>query len=521
MATSLLRHPGYHAQLAPERLAVVMAETGVSLTYRALDAFANRLARLYHSLGLGYGDHVAYQLENRVECPALQWGAHYAGLYYTFLSTRLTPAETVYIVENCDATVLVLSARCATAALLAALSELPSPPQVFILEAPCEGRPALLETLQTYLATPLEDAREGSEMLYSSGTTGRPKGVKPALTGKPLGSTEVIAQQLEKAFAVDERCVYLSPAPYYHAAPLKWVRGVHVLGGTAVLMEKFEAQNALAAIETHRVSHSQWVPTMFHRLLNLPAPLRQRYDLSSQRVVVHAAAPCPIATKQAMIDWWGPILYEYYGSTEQIGMTMSNTHDWLAHPGTVGRAIYGRLHILDESGRSLPAGEDGLVYFSDSLPFSYHKDPAKTAEAYNDRGWACVGDIGHLDEEGFLYLTDRQSNMIISGGVNVYPQETENVLVSHPLVLDAAVIGIPDPDLGESVHALIQLHDTSLANDALATTLLQFCREHLSSIKCPRSLEFRQELPREPTGKLLKRLLRVERPNASDQEVCA
>lgn len=515
MATAPLRHPGYHAERSPERIAVLIAETGAALTYRALDAFANRLARLYQSLGLQYGDHVAYQLENRVECPALQWGAHYAGLYYTFLSTRLTPAESAYIVADCDAKLLVLSAKCATPELLAAISRQPSAPRVFILDTELSGTESLQVALQQHSPAALENPREGSEMLYSSGTTGRPKGVKPQLTGLPLGSSEVIAQQLEKAFAVNEHSVYLSPAPYYHAAPLKWVRGVHVLGGTAILMEKFDAEATLAAIDDYQVTHSQWVPTMFHRLLNLPHEIRRKYTLSSQQVAVHAAAPCPIPTKQAMLDWWGPILYEYYGSTEQIGMTMTNSDDWLKHPGTVGRAIYGRLHILNEDGHELPAGEDGLVYFSESLPFTYHKDPTKTAEAYNDKGWASVGDIGHLDADGYLYLTDRKSNMIISGGVNVYPQETENVLLSHPLVLDAAVIGIPDSDLGESVHAVVQLHDHSEANDALVAALNSFCREQLSSIKCPRSIEFRQDLPREPTGKLLKRLLRDEYAKAA------
>lgn len=510
MTTPLLRHPGYHAERTPERLAVVIAETGAALTYGAMNAFANRLARLYQSLRLNYGDHVAYMVENRVECPALQWGAHYAGLYYTFLSTRLTPVESLYILEDCDAQLVVLSAKCATKELLDAIAHLPRAPKIFILDAPLEGAESLQAAMRAHSAAALDNPREGSEMLYSSGTTGRPKGVKPKLTGLPLGSTEVIALQLEKSFAVDSQSVYLSPAPYYHAAPLKWVRGVHVLGGTAVLMEKFDPEAALATIEMFQVTHSQWVPTMFHRLLNLPDATKSKYVLNSQQVAIHAAAPCPIPAKQAMIDWWGPILYEYYGSTEQIGMTMTNTAEWLERPGTVGRAIYGHLHIVGEDSRELSVGEDGLVYFSESLPFSYHKDPAKTAEAYNEKGWACVGDIGHLDADGYLYLTDRKSNMIISGGVNVYPQETENVLLGHPQVLDAAVIGIPDNDLGESVHAVVQLHNHSEASDALAAALNSFCREQLSSIKCPRSIEFRQDLPREPTGKLLKRLLRDE-----------
>ena len=510
MTTPLLRHPGYHAKHSPERLAVIIADTGAALSYRELDSFANRLARLYQDLGLNYGDHVAYQLENRVECSALQWGAHYAGLYYTFLSTRLTPAESIYILEDCDAKVVVLSEKYATPERLAAIARLPCAPKVFILNAQSSSTESLQTAMQRYSSAALDDPREGSEMLYSSGTTGQPKGVKPELTGKPLGSTEVIAQQLQQAFAVNEQSVYLSPAPYYHAAPLKWVRGVHVLGGTAVLMEKFDPEAALVAIDEYQVTHSQWVPTMFHRLLHLPDETRKKYSLNSQQVAVHAAAPCPIPTKQAMIEWWGPILYEYYGSTEQIGMTMTNTSDWLKRPGTVGRAIYGRLHIVGKDGKELPTGEDGLVYFSESLPFSYHKDPAKTFEAYNDKGWACVGDIGHLDADGYLHLTDRKSNMIISGGVNIYPQEAENILLTHPQVLDAAVIGIPDSDLGESMHAVVQLHDHNEASDALAQALSSFCREQLSSIKCPRSIEFRQDLPREPTGKLLKRLLRDE-----------
>jgi len=315
---------------------------------------------------------------------------------------------------------------------------------------------------------------------------------------------------MHRAFGVGPDSVYLSPAPYYHAAPMKWAQGVIALGGTVVLMEKFDAENALKSIERHKVTHSQWVPTMFHRLLGLPEEIRRRYDLSSQKVAVHAAAPCPVQTKEAMIAWWGPIVYEYYSCTEGIGMTFTDSSAWARRPGTVGRALYGKLHIVGEDGKEVPVGSEGLVYFSGTLRFSYHKDPDKTREAYTADGLATVGDIGKVDEEGFLYLTDRKSNMIISGGVNVYPQETENVLITHPKVFDVAVIGTPHEDLGEEVRAVVQLEPGVVPGPKVAEELVAWCRRQLSPIKCPRQIDFRDSLPREPNGKLLKRLLRDE-----------
>lgn len=505
-----LRYPSLHAQ-GPhaQKAAVVMADTGASLSYAALDAYANQLARLYQSLGLQAGDHVAYCLENRLECPAVQWGAHYAGLYYSFLSNRLTPAELAYIVEDCEAQVVVVSARTA-AVMLPVMARLAKPPRVYTLDAAAAGLPSLAAALQAFSTAPLSDALEGSDMLYSSGTTGRPKGVKPKLTGKPLGSTAMVADLMARGFGVTADSVYLSPAPYYHAAPLKWGQGITTLGGTLVILEKFEPEQALRVIEQYKITHSQWVPTMFHRLLSLPDTVKQRYDLSSQKVAVHAAAPCPIPTKQAMIDWWGPVLFEYYSCTEAIGMTFTDSKAWLAHPGTVGRPLMGVPHIVGDDGQELPVGQDGLVYFSGGPPFSYHHDEVKTREAYSAEGWATVGDIGHLDAEGFLYLTDRKSNMIISGGVNVYPQEAENVLITHPKVFDVAVIGTPHLDLGEEVRAVVQLRAGVLASPALADELIAHCRSQLSPIKCPRRVDFRESLPREPNGKLLKRLLRDE-----------
>ena len=508
-SNTALRYPGAHLSSHGAKPAVVMFESGAAMSYAELDAFANRLARLFRSLGLQPGAHVAFCVENRLECPALQWGAHYAGLYYTFISTRLTAGEALYIVQDCGAAALVLSD--ASAGVLAtALEKLKHSLTAYTLGKPRPGLPSLQESMASIDASPLPDSLEGSEMLYSSGTTGRPKGVKPMLTGKPLGSTAIVADLMQRAFGVGPDSLYLSPAPYYHAAPMKWAQGTTALGGTVVLMEKFDAESALKAIERYKVTHTQWVPTMFHRLLSLPEETRRRYDTTSQKVAVHAAAPCPVQTKEAMIQWWGPIIFEYYSCTEGIGMTFTDSVAWAKRPGTVGRALYGKLHIVGEDGRELPAGAEGLVYFSGTQPFSYHKDPEKTREAYTADGWATVGDIGRVDDEGFLYLTDRKSNMIISGGVNVYPQEAENVLITHPKVFDVAVIGTPHEDLGEEVRAVVQLEPGVAPDNGLAEELIAFCRQQLSPIKCPRKVDFRDSLPREPNGKLLKRLLRDE-----------
>lgn len=501
-------YPGAHVAQTPDKPAVIMAESGESMSYAALDAYANRLARLYQWLGLKPGSHVAYCLENRLECPAVQWGAHYAGLYYTFISTRLTGAEAAYIVEDCEAQVLVVTAKTAPA-ILDAVKALASPPRIYSLD-PLPGLKLFDDALSAFDSSPIQGALEGSEMLYSSGTTGRPKGVKPQLTGLPLGSTAVIAGLMQRGFGVTADATYYSAAPYYHAAPMKWGQGMTILGGTLVLAERFDAEGSLAAVERYKVTHSNWVPTMFHRLLALPENLRSKYDLSSQKVAVHAGAPCAVPTKQAMIDWWGPVLVEFYSCTESIGSTIVDSKSWLERPGTVGRAVLGEIHIVDESGRECATGEDGLVYFANGPKFSYHKDPAKTAEAFNEQGWATVGDIGHVDADGFLFLTDRKNNMIISGGVNVYPQETENVLVTHAKVFDVAVIGTPHADFGEEVRAVVQLEPGVVGDAALVEELIAFCRAQLSPIKCPRVIDFTDSLPREPNGKLLKRKLRDE-----------
>ena len=499
-------YPGAHLPELAEKPAVILAETGEQLTYAELDAYANRVGRLYRSIGLQEAEHVAYYVENRLDCIGLQWGAHYVGLYYTFINTRLKASEVIYILENCEAQVLVVSAATA-GEIVDAVSTLANPPKIYCLDE-FDGLELFSAACAGQDSSPLKGTTEGNEMLYSSGTTGTPKGVKPYMTQQPLGTTCVQAGLLSNGFGMDSDSIYLSPAPFYHAAPLKWSKGVIALGGTVVLMQKFRALEALQAIETYAITHSQWVPTMFSRMLALSSDERARFDLSSHKLAIHAAAPCPIPIKQAMLEWWGPIVAEYYSCTELIGMTKASPEDWMKKPGTVGRAIFGVIRIIDDTGEECAVGNDGLVYFSDGQKFSYHKDEIKTREAYNEKGWATVGDIGHVDADGFLYLTDRKSNMIISGGVNVYPQEVENLLISHPKIFDAAVIGTPHHDLGEEVRAVIQLKDGVEPNDALKEELINYTRDHLSHIKCPRVIDFSESLPREPNGKMLKRLLK-------------
>jgi acyl-CoA synthetase (AMP-forming)/AMP-acid ligase II len=389
---------------------------------------------------------------------------------------------------------------------------MPDVPLRLMLGGTAPGYESYEERVAAYPATPIEDESEGHDMLYSSGTTGRPKGVKLPLTEGPMGSQKILHGLLSLLFQPDADSVYLSTAPLYHAAPLRYCVTLHRFGATVVVMERFDPEQALAAIEKYRVTHSQWVPTMFIRMLKLPAETRARYDVSSLRAAVHAAAPCPVPVKQQMIDWWGPVLHEYYASTEANCFVYTNAEDWLAHPGTVGRPLFGEVHVCDENGREQPPGVPGTLYFGNAPMFEYHGDPAKTAESRDPwgNGWTTVGDIGYVDEDGFIYLTDRRSYVIISGGVNVYPQEAENVLAVHPKVADVAVIGVPDPEMGEAVKAVVQPMSMDEAGPDLEAELIEYCRAKLARYKCPRTVDFRAELPRHPTGKLYKRLLKDE-----------
>jgi long-chain acyl-CoA synthetase len=511
-------HLGKIAAEQPGKAAIIMAGSGQAISFAELDVAANKLAHVLFDAGLRPGDHIAFMLENRWEFLAIAWAAQRSGLYYTPVSSRLQADEIRYIVGDCGARSFITSKAMADgcASMAAVTSHVRSR---LMLDAVADGFLSYEQVTGAAPATPLPGEVEGSDMLYSSGTTGRPKGVRPPLPLNPVGTPDALYQLVAFLFGPDANSVYLSPAPLYHAAPLRYSLTMQRFGATVVVMDKFDPEQALAAIETYRVTHSQWVPTHFIRMLKLPAEVRAKFDLSSLRYAVHAAAPCPIPVKEQMIEWWGPVLHEYYSGTEGICFTYANSADWLTHKGTVGRSLLGQPHVCDGNGDELPAGRVGTLYFSGGPTFSYHGDPAKTAAARDPqgRGWATLGDVGYLDEDGFLYLTDRVSHMIISGGVNIYPQEAENLLAVHPKVADVAVIGVPDPEMGEQVKAVVQPAAMADAGPELAAELIAYCRDQLAHYKCPRSVDFRAELPRLPTGKLLKRMLRDEYARAYTQ----
>jgi len=477
------------------------------VTYGQLEARSNKIAHLLRARGLAPGDHMALFLENNARFFEICWGAQRAGLYYTAISSRLTASEVDYIVGDCGAKLFITSR--ALESVAAELRDLmPGVAHRLMVGGTIPGYESLEAATAALPETPIADQVAGHDMLYSSGTTGRPKGVKAPLEMLPIDAPNPLLAMTQKLYGFDESTIYLSPAPLYHAAPLRFNMSIMRLGGTSVIMEHFDAEDFLRLVETYKATHTQCVPTMFVRFLKLPDDVRTKYDVSSLRTAVHAAAPCPIPVKQQMIDWWGPILTEYYGGTEGNGICALNSQEWLAHRGSVGRALVGTLKIVGDDGEEVPVGEPGAVYFADGRPFEYHNDARKTAESRHPKGWTTLGDVGYVDADGYLYLTDRKAFMIISGGVNIYPQEAENLLVTHPQVIDAAVFGVPNDDFGEEVKAVVQPRDMGTAGPELAEELIAYCKQHLSAIKCPRSIDFEPELPRHPTGKLYKRLLR-------------
>ncbi|MEV7006923.1 acyl-CoA synthetase [Streptosporangium sp. NPDC051022] len=499
------------AAVSPDKPAVIMASSGRVVTYRELEEESNRLAHLFRAAGLTAGDHVAFMLDNHPLFLAIAWAAHRSGLYYTAIGSRLKTDELAYIVDNCGARVFISCAALADVATSVA-GMTPGVELRLMLDGVAPGFGSYEEAVASQPVTPIADECQGADMLYSSGTTGRPKGVKPALSRAPLDRPWPLVQLIRLLFAPSADSVYLSPAPLYHAAPLRYCMSFQRLGATLVVMERFDPEQALALIEKYGVTHAQWVPTMFIKMLRLPEQVRTRYDLSSLVCAIHAAAPCPVPVKERMIEWWGPIIHEYYAGTEGNGFLYAGPEDWPAHRGTVGRPLLGSVHVCDEEGDELPPREQGTVYFSDGPGFVYHGDEERTKASRDPlgRGWTTLGDIGYLDEEGFLYLTDRRSYTIISGGVNIYPQEVENLLALHPKVADAAVFGVPDEEMGEQVKAVVQPLSMDLAGPALESELIGYCRSRLAAYKCPKSVDFREELPRHPTGKLYKRLLRDE-----------
>ncbi len=498
-------HPYRHAQATPDKPAVIVAETGEAISYRQLDDRSNQAARLYRAQGLKPGDKIALLLENTPDYFALVWGAQRSGLYFVCISSKLTASEVDYILADSGAKLLI-----AGASLAGVAAALTGDIQRFSHGGAIAGFKAVEAALDAQPAVRIADEIAGNAMLYSSGTTGRPKGViRPPSPDPAIDHVVPLAMIANLVFGLGPDTIYLSTAPLYHAAPLGWTMTMQILGGTVVLMNHFEPETALANIERYRCNAGQFVPTHFVRMLKLPEEVRTRYDLSSMKTAIHAAAPCPVPVKRAMINWWGEVIDEYYAGTEGNGFTAIKAAEWLKRPGSVGHVVgESKLHICDEDGTELPPRQEGMVFFEAERQFEYHNAPDKTADSRNKHGWSTLGDVGWVDEDGYLYLTDRKSFMIISGGVNIYPQEIENHLVTHPSVADVAVVGAPHDEMGEQVVAVIQPVAGVEPGDALADELMAFCRQSLSGVKTPRRFDFVEELPRHATGKLYKRLIR-------------
>jgi len=501
------KHPRKWVQEDPDKPAFIMASSGRVVPRGQLEESANRCAHMLRDLGLKAGDNIAIYMENNPRFIEIACAAARSGLLYTAISTHLTVPEVEYIVNDCGAKVFFTSAAKSEAASQLA-DKIPNVATRLMVNGTAEGYDAYEDKVSSYPAEPISDEMTGEAMLYSSGTTGRPKGIKLTLEPMAYGELWDGAKMLITVYGLNNETVYLSPAPLYHAAPLRFVILTLFMGGTVIIMEKFDALQSLELIERFKATHSQWVPTMFIRMLKLPEEERKRFDVSSQKIAIHAAAPVPIQIKEQMIDWWGPVLFEYYAATEGNGLCAINSEEWLQHKGSVGRAIFGTAKILDDQENELPPGEVGTIYFSGGHEFEYHNAPEKTAGVRTSQGWTTLNDVGYLDEEGYLYLTDRKANMIISGGVNIYPQESENLLVTHPKVLDVAVIGVPHEDFGEAVKGVVRLGNPTEASPELEQELIEFCRSQLAKFKCPASIDFVDELPRTPTGKLIKRLLK-------------
>ncbi len=478
------------------------------MSYGQLDERSSQGAHLFRDLGLRADDHVAILMSNHPRYFDVAWAAQRSGLIFTPISTHLTPTEIEYILHDCGARALIASVEFGEVAQQA-VAQSPAVTSQLVVGGDLDGFVRWESALEAFGSEPIPDEVEGAAMLYSSGTTGNPKGIRHSVGEREIGTPPRVERGITGGmYGFGRDSVYLSPAPVYHSAPLRFLMANHRNGATAVVMEKFDPVLALESIERHRVTHSQWVPTMFVRMLKLPEADRRRFDLSSHEIALHAAAPCPVEIKHRMIEWWGPILFEYYGATEGNGTTTITSDEWLAHPGSVGKPFKCEVHIVDDDGIDVPAGQTGAIFFSGGGKFEYHNDSNKTRDTHDELGRSSVGDVGYVDEEGYLYLTDRKANMIISGGVNIYPQEAENILVIHPKVADVAVFGIPNEDFGEEVKAVVEPVSFDDASPELERELLDYCRAKLAKIKCPRSIDFEVRLPRSETGKLYKRRIR-------------
>ncbi|MDM3975293.1 AMP-binding protein [Mycobacterium marseillense] len=485
-----------------EKPAIVVAETGDTISFGELDDRSEYLARALRSRGLGPEDGIAILLPNDPRYIEIACAATRAGLYYTPVSSRLRDDEAAYIIRDCGAKLVFVHERAV------ALHEQLSYQGVEVIVVNGDDSTALRHLIEEgKRCERLEPTRPGKDFFYSSGTTGLPKGVRHPIADGNSGGSAITTWTA--VFDIGPSTRFLSPGPLYHAAPLRFVLATIAAGGTAVIMGKFDAEAALRAIEKYSITHSQWVPTMLFRLVDLPAPVRASVDLSSHHCAIHAAAPCPVDLKRRVIEWWGPIVWEYYSSTEACGITCISSPEWLARPGSVGKAVVGTPHILDADGAEIPVGQTGSVYF-DGPTFEYFGDPLKTAQSRSPQGWSTMGDIGWLDEDGYLFLADRQAHVIISGGVNIYPAEIEQVLNAHPLVSDVAVIGVRHAEYGEEVKAIVELRGRMPGSAQMAADLMAYCRDRLAAYKCPRSVDFVESLPRLDTGKVQKHLLRSQ-----------
>jgi len=504
-------YPGYWSAIFPNKKAVINSTTGEAISYQQLEHRSNQLAQLLFEAGLRRGDHIAIFMENHIRYFEVVWAGLRSGLYITTVNRYLTAGEAAYIINNSESQIVFSSSALSSVAM-----DLPGQcPKVkwwFMTGDSISGYQEYETALNQFPCEQLVEQPVGEMMLYSSGTTGRPKGILRPLRNTTIDRADSgIGAMQSEMWGFNEDTIYLSPAPLYHSIPIKFSTATLALGGTVIMMPRFDAVSALRAIQDYKVTHSQWVPTMFSRILKLDEKERSAFDLSSQKLVIHGAAPCPLAVKQQMFEWWGPIIYEYYGGTELNGLTHVTPEAWLEKPGTVGKAVIGKLHICDEDGNELPAGETGLVYFElPEISFKYFKDDEKSKSVLHPkhRNWSKLGDIGYVDDDGFLFLTDRESFMIISGGVNIYPQEIEDIMILHPKVQDVAVVGIPNKEMGEEVKAVVQLMPDILQGKEIEQELLAYTREHIAHYKCPKSIDFADELPRLPTGKLYKRLLK-------------
>lgn len=497
------------AREEPERIAIEF-ESKPSVSYAALESRANRYAQLFRASGLKRGDHVCGVLPNGLDVIAAIWGAWRAGLYYTPVAHTFSAREIAYVADNSDSSLVLGDALFADklAQVVTSCSN--------VKRRLATGGPEGWEDLDAALAampdTPIADEAPGALMMYSSGTTGAPKGIWRPLPDAEKGrdGPPGFARDLIEIFRFSADTRFLSPAPLYHAAPLRWSLAITASGGTALIMDRFDAERALDLLENRAITMSQWVPTMFRRMLALPEERKRAFHAASHTAAWHAAAPCPVPLKRKMIEWWGPILKEYYAGSESVGLTCIDSAEWLDRPGSVGKAVKGVLHILDDDGNELAPSEPGNIYFDPPSRFAYYKDPEKTAKKTSPQGWQTFGEIGFVDEAGYLFLTDRKEDMIISGGVNLYPQEIEHVIEEMSEVAECCVAPIPDEDFGERPVAFVILAPEVPRSDYVIDRIVAHCRIELGSTKQPWQIRIVPDFPRSDAGKTLRRVLRTQ-----------